>query len=116
MSVQRALASHPGPPATIPFGVVAGVAAAANVAKILATPFKGGSSGASSPSVPAPQAPPPPPAPPSPTFQPGQFLGIGQGGQAQNTPIVIENNISANGISETQNQINRIETRAQIIN
>lgn len=117
LSVQRALASPPGPPVTIPFGVAAGVAAAANVAKILATPFKGGSSGTPPPSVPAPQAPQSPlPAPPSPTFQPGQFLGIGQGGQAQNTPIIIENNISANGISETQNQINRIETRAQIIN
>jgi len=111
-SVQSALATPPGPPYTIPFGIAAGALSAVNVAKILATNFDSTNSGGMAPSggggsvgdITSQQ-----PA----TFTAPQFFGLGNqtnpnGGSGQ-SPLqvyVLENDIT----NAQQNVLGYIQT------
>ena len=98
--------------------VATGAITAAQIGIIASQKFpesgsSGGGGGGSVPDISVPDI------PTAPQFEAQDFVGIGQtGNPAQTTsqPIIIQNNISANEVSDVQNSIDRIETRAQILN
>lgn len=114
-AVLQALASPPGPPATIPFAIGAGVVAAAQIAAIASKKYEG------SESVPPPPPPPPPPTednPPSASnAQPLQFA---QATQAQQAGSVVQAQparvyVVESDIQSVQEQRERRDDKATVI-